>query len=110
MAKVVAMSKDAESILTEALKVTGGDRQENYGHPLANHVRIAELWNGYLVAKSVTPDGSRDNRISMLTPSDVAAMMVLLKIARNMHKPKRDNLTDAAGYCRCLSRIQGFEP
>jgi len=99
-----------ESILTEALRVTGGDRQENYGHPIANHLRIAILWNAYLEAKGIKEDGADDPDRPILEPADVAMMMVLLKIAREMHAPKRDNLVDAAGYIRCAARIKGVEP
>ena len=102
--------KPPESILTEALRVTGGDRQENYGHPLANHKRIAILWNGYLAARAVDAAGVSQPTQPELEPSDVAAMMLLLKVARHFHTKKRDNLTDAAGYIRCISRIENFEP
>lgn len=32
-------------------------------------------------------------------------MMVCLKLSRQMNKPKRDNLVDAAGYVNCLDMI-----
>lgn len=99
-----------ESILTEALRVTGTTRQENYGHPLANHVRIADLWNGFLRAKVTGADGELVINPTVLEPADVAMMMILLKVARELHTPKRDNLTDGAGYFRCVSRIRGYEP
>ena len=101
--------KPPESILTEALRVTGGDRQENYGHPLANHQRIADLWNGYLMAKQVNPDGTRVTTQLSIMPTDVVSMMILLKVARELHTSKRDNFTDLAGYARCGAQIQGHE-
>lgn len=90
-----------EGILEEAIRITSGPRQRDYDHPLANHDRIAELWNAYLSIRS-----SPDIEISA---ADVAAMMILLKLVRNAHTPKRDNAVDIAGYARCLARIQGFE-
>jgi hypothetical protein len=98
-----------ESVLAEALRVTGGSRQENYGHPYVNHERIAILWNAFLLARSLDANGDERNPAPELEAEDVATMQILLKIARNMHTPKRDNCTDMAGYARCLSQIHGFE-
>ena len=109
MNKMSEPTSKPESILTEALRVTGGERQENYGHPLANHRRIAELWNWYLSARDIDADGSIMEK-QPLEPSDVVAMMILLKIARELHTTKRDNWLDIAGYARCGARIAGHEP
>jgi aspartate oxidase len=98
-----------ESILTEALRVTGGERQDNYGHPLANHKRIADLWNGDLAARAVDADGKRQTTQPQLDPADVVNLMILLKVARELHTSKRDNWTDIAGYARCGARIQNHE-
>lgn len=102
-------TKQTESILTEAMRVTGGERQENYGHPLANHQRIADLWNGYLRARSVSVDGQHQLTQPELNPVDVVNMMMLLKVARELHTSKRDNWTDIAGYARCGARIKNHE-
>jgi hypothetical protein len=85
------------TILDEAARLTEGDRQRDYDHPLPNHQRVARLWNAYLDCRK-EPGG----RIS---PEDVATMMILLKIARNVFTPKRDNLVDICGYARCLERM-----
>lgn len=98
-----------ESILAEALRVTAADRQDNYGHPLANHLRIAALWNGYLEARALDAEGKPKVMAADLGPMDVVSLMVLLKIARELHSTKRDNFTDMAGYARCGARIQGHE-
>lgn len=84
------------SILDEAAKIAGVDRSEAYGHPLDNHRRIAALWQAYLDAR----------KPGALTPQDVARMMILLKVARDIHAPKRDNLVDIAGYARCLEMME----
>ena len=89
--------------------MTGGDRQDNYGHPLANHQRIAALWNGYLEARRVNPQGQRQMTSPPLEARDVVAMQILLKIARELHSSKRDNFVDIAGYARCGARIQSHE-
>lgn len=65
------------------------DRQNQYGGPENNFERIAQMWNGYLGTNSIKP-------------WDVAAMMILLKMARARFNPKYgDNWTDAAGYAAC---------
>ena len=90
-----------EGILDEAIRITSGDRQRDYAHPLPNHERIAEMWNAYL--------NIRKHPTGFIEAEDVAAMMILLKLVRNAHTAKRDNSVDIAGYARCLARIQGFE-
>ncbi len=75
-----------KNILEEAMELTSKDRQQAYGDPKDNFHRIAMLWGAY---KTVS-----------FTPSDVAMMMLLVKVARHAHKPKRDNLVDIAGYAR----------
>jgi len=89
------------SILSEALECTSGDRRRDYDHALPNHQRIAGYWNAHL--KSVGIEG-------VLTPADVALMMILLKVARQARTPKRDNLVDIAGYARCVAQIEEMEP
>ena len=65
------------------------DRQNEYGGPEDNFGRIATMWNGYLGTNSIKP-------------WDVAAMMILLKMARARFNPKReDDWIDAAGYAAC---------
>ena len=91
-----------KNILEEAIELTGGDRRRDYDHALPNHERIATLWNAYI--------GIRKHSEAPLTPADVATMMLLLKVARHAHNPKRDNLVDMAGYARCLAQIEGMEP
>lgn len=68
-------------------------RAEHYGDPRSNHHRIAGLWSAYL-----------DTTISA---HDVAAMMVLLKIARAKLDPFHDdNITDAIGYAEIMRRVR----
>lgn len=71
-------------LLNEAFAVLNQDRQEDYGSPQESFNRIALLWSAW-VGKP-------------LTAHDVACMMVLLKMAREAHQHKHDNLLDAAGY------------
>lgn len=91
-----------ESILDEAVRITTGDRRRDYDHALPNHQRIADLWNAYL---NLRKDSNAD-----ISPLDVATMMILLKVARAAHTPTRDSFVDIAGYAKCCSQIQGYEP
>lgn len=87
-----------KSILEEAEELTGGDRQEQYGHPIVNFQNIADLWNTFI-------NGKYESWIE-LTPEDVGFLMVLVKVAREMHTPKRDNLIDGAGYFNTIQMIR----
>jgi hypothetical protein len=42
-----------------------------------------------------------------LTVEEGALFMVCVKLSREVNMPKRDNLTDAAGYLECYARIVG---
>ena len=78
--------------LKEADKIINGDRQNQYGSPEDSFQIIADLWDAYL-------DGKYEGDVGIITPLDVAHMMVLFKVARMLgQKPKRDNYIDAQGY------------
>ncbi len=86
------------NILEEAQQIIYGDREQAYGKPEANLVRIANLWVAYIHNKYGV--------IAPLQTEDVCWMMVLLKMAREMNAAKRDNLVDAAGYIALIERIE----
>ena len=86
-----------ESICQEAQRIQGGDRQQDYGSPTKNFQDIADLWSTYIkTACGVDVD---------LKARDVAHMSILMKISRNVHKPKRDNWVDMAGYAQCGGKV-----
>jgi hypothetical protein len=89
----------ADGPLEEALRLTTGDRQNSYGHPLQDFTRTAELWTALL---------SLQRR--PITPEEVALCMVMLKASREMNKHKRDNLVDMAGYVNCLDMLIKAKP
>ena len=93
--------EEQESICQEAHRIQGGDRKQAYGHPRVGFKDVAMMWEAY--CKVAHPCCGLS-----FTPEDVANMMILLKIVRNNHKPKRDGIVDIAGYAQCLAEIQGL--
>ncbi len=79
---------EPESILLEAQRLTHGPRNQDYGHPLDDYERTAALINALFEHKLKT----------LFTASEAAMIMCLVKLSRQAHKPKRDNLVDLAGY------------
>ena len=90
-----------ERLFTEAQKIINGERRDQYGDPEASFYTIAVLWEEYLNMIDPSPDME-----IVITKEKVAFMMVLLKVAREMHKHKRDNLVDMAGYLGLLDDME----
>lgn len=83
-----------QRILKTASDLISRERQGEYGNPRDNFANVANLWNDFLRAQGIS-----DVFSNPITPSDVACMMILLKIARIGRKPdKDDNWIDIAGY------------
>ena len=83
-----------KEILDTAAKCVLGDREQDYGTPEANFARIADLWNAYIGG-------------DFISPTDVAVMLALLKIARiRSGNAKDDNWVDLAGYAACGGEIE----
>lgn len=92
------------ALLLEAKKIVTQDREAEHGKAEDNFATIAKLWDAYLE--------SRDNNGASngLGAVDVAAMMILLKVARISSNPNsRDNWLDTAGYAACGWGIQSPE-
>jgi hypothetical protein len=85
-----------ETILDEALRITGGARPKKYGTPLENHSRTAALLSVYL---SVRYPGIE------ITPRDICMFNILQKVSRDMFSENRDNLVDIAGYAQNAGAI-----
>lgn len=80
-------------ILMEANENITGQREHDYGSPESNFGIIAALWGDYLGAK--------------VSPTDVAMMMCLLKIARIKNGGGTgDSFIDLAGYAACGGEIR----
>lgn len=85
-------SVEDESILEEAQRLVYGNRQSAYGHPLDDYTKVAALWSVIINAE--------------VTAKQAALCMVAIKISRELHMHKRDNLVDGAGYFAVAARIE----
>jgi len=94
-------SQTPEPILDEAKRITASDRQEDYGHPSQDFARTARMWTGILAGK--LREGAE------VVPMDVPLCMIAVKLARQAHRHKRDNLVDIAGYARTAAMVAGDE-
>jgi len=79
------------SIVQEGKEIVGGDRQEDYGDIHESFNRIAGLWSAYLAHP--------------VNATDVAKMMILLKVSRARHKDHHDSYVDIVGYVECIDRL-----
>ena len=74
------------------------DREGSYGSPQENFERMAKLWNVILAAML-----GKEHEISA---TDVAMMMVAVKLARLIETPDHDDSAiDLAGYAALLGEI-----
>ena len=80
------------NILHEADKLVHGDRGDDYGSPREDFERTAKLMSAVL-GTSVTAE-------------QVPLLMMCVKLSRQCHKPKRDNLVDIAGYAETAGMLE----
>jgi hypothetical protein len=79
-----------ETILEEAQRLVHGDRGAAYGHPADDFGRTAEYWT--TTFKEKLKPGERFHA------GDIPLALIGVKLSREVNKPKRDNMTDLAGY------------
>lgn len=87
------------AVLEKARACVCGEREEDYGSPEDSFGCIAELWEAYLRAACIAPDAT-----VAVTPTDVAMLMALLKIARvgtSFVGGTADSFVDLTGYAAC---------
>lgn len=80
-----------ESIETEARRIIGGERKDDYGSAKENFSNTALIWTGIIRARF-------KNANIHLDAQTVAIMMAAFKLCRESNKSKRDNRVDAIGY------------
>ena len=98
---VLRLHAPGESILDEAKRITDGVRSAEYGEPDDDFAKAALMWTGILAGKL------RDDAV--IAPMDIPLCMVAIKLARQSHCHKRDNLVDIAGYARTAAIVAGDE-
>ncbi len=106
----VRVAEKTDSVAREAADLVTGERRWAYGHPKENFEAMGRLWmahlrNAILIRGpqqglgSVTLGLAVEVLDACFDPvSDVAAMMICTKLARETNSTKRDNWTDIAGY------------
>lgn len=77
----------------ECDRLVNNDRQDDYGDPVENLIRIAQVVSNVL---------DRD-----FTPRDVAMFFICVKMVREGKIHKKDNLLDMACYAEILDRWEG---
>lgn len=83
------------TILEEANRIVEGARSSDYGSPVENWNKVARVWSEILDFE--------------IHAEDAVRCMVALKLVRESHKHKRDNLVDLCGYARILEMIEDAE-
>lgn len=87
------------SLLQEAEMLINGQRQQDYGDKLQNFAHSAMILTGILAHKLQQGES--------ITPEDVAAIMIGMKLARASKTPShRDSWLDIAGYAGCVDKLQ----
>lgn len=77
-----------EACLDAVKEIITKDRNDQYGEPEDSFSLIGKLWTGYTGVR--------------IGPADVAAMMILMKVARiRAFDKKEDSWVDIAGYAAC---------
>lgn len=91
-------SVKAPEIAALAAQLTAGERDRVHGNKLKNFGDIAGLWSGYLTRLLGVPVA--------LKPSEAAAMMVCMKVARTLAgEHNLDDAVDAAGYAAIMGEL-----
>jgi hypothetical protein len=84
-------SRDAGAILKSALDAVTGARAREHGPARQTFAKVATLWNAYLEV--------RREPAAPLGPSDIAELLLLLKVARAQSgRHSVDDFVDQAGY------------
>lgn len=80
-----------ETILEEAQRLVDGPRGQAYGHPVEDFGRTAQIVSAILGVP--------------ISAHQIPLIMMAVKLSRHTNKPKRDNMTDIAGYARTAEMV-----
>jgi hypothetical protein len=81
---------DQRRILDEAAELVYGKRGEDYGPPSEDFSRAIAIYRAWTGSAMI------------ISPVDHARYMMCVKLAREAHVHKRDNLVDLCGYAQIL--------
>ena len=85
-----------ENILSEAFRLTTGDRRTAYGHPLDDFGCVAAVLTALGFRRYGRPGPM--GKLREIVAEDVNPIMQAMKLEREWNEPKRDNRVDGAGY------------
>lgn len=95
-------------ILDEAKNIINGARQDQYGNPEDSFSVIGDFWSVYVKNNMRRSIGL--NEMGNITGKDVALMMALMKIGREINGAgKADNLIDACGYLALAADMSSYD-
>lgn len=101
------MTTPAGSLLRHAADIVDGARNTQHGDKERSFACIADFWEVYLRHRSAKYPAGPARR--PLDGSDVAAMQVLLKLARSLYgEPIQDHFIDMAGYSAILGELEAL--
>jgi hypothetical protein len=86
----------SKSVCQLADEAVTAERIRDYGHPKENFADIAAVWSVLLGPKLKMP----------ISATDIPAMMIALKLCRNMAVWKRDNFVDICGFAKCADLVK----
>jgi hypothetical protein len=86
----MSASNPATCTASKAVDLVDGDRQADYGEPVANMTAIGKAWESILGVP--------------VSAEKVALCMASLKLVREANKHKDDNIIDALGYVEIAKR------
>ena len=82
---------DPYDVGTFAANLVSRERQDSYGHPLDDFTRQGRMWEAILGIP--------------VTAEQVALCMIAVKMSRQSHRMKLDNVVDGIGYWMTLLMI-----
>lgn len=98
--QAAALTAKRESTLVEAERIVNGERAADYGDSTTNLTRIAGI------AELLLDDSEWEHLTEKreFSATMIAKVLIAVKLGRERHQHKRDNLVDAAGYIELLDR------
>lgn len=85
--------RTAQTILTAAANAVCGERNDSYGPPSEDFATQAAMISAYLTRSN--------GYLVIVTATDIAPIMICVKLGRQAHTAKQDNWIDIAGYAAC---------